>query len=51
MLGHTLPTTCNPIHDLVTTWLDRYGRRAEDTRLPPQEAERIAYAEMVGGDG
>lgn len=32
-------------------WLDRYGVRAEDTRFPQQDAERIAYAEMVGSDG
>jgi transposase len=32
-------------------WLDRYGVRAEDARFPQQEAERTAYAEMVGGDG
>jgi transposase len=34
-----------------TAWLDRYGLRAEDARFPQQEAERIAYAEMVGCDG
>jgi len=32
-------------------WLDRYGLRAEDSRLPQQDAERIAYAELVGCDG
>jgi hypothetical protein len=32
-------------------WLDQYGVRAEDSRFPQQEAERTAYAEMVGGDG
>lgn len=32
-------------------WLDRYGVRAEDTRFPQQDAECIAYAEMVGSDG
>lgn len=33
------------------SWLDRYGLRAEDARLPHPEAERTAYAESVGGDG
>jgi transposase len=33
------------------TWLDRYALRAEDARFPQQEAERTAYAEMVGCDG
>jgi transposase len=32
-------------------WLDRYRVRAEDTRFPQQEAERTAYAAMVGNDG
>lgn len=32
-------------------WVDRYGERASDYRLPQTEAERLAYAEMVGGDG
>ena len=32
-------------------WLERYGLRAEDARFPQQEAERTAYAEMVGCDG
>jgi transposase len=32
-------------------WLERYGLRAEDSRFPQQEAERTAYAEMVGCDG
>jgi transposase len=32
-------------------WLARYGARAEDARFPQQEAERTAYAEMVGCDG
>lgn len=32
-------------------WVDRYGRRAEEYRLPTGEKEREAYAEIVGGDG
>ena len=33
------------------TWLERYALRAEDARFPQQEAERTAYADMVGCDG
>jgi transposase len=32
-------------------WVERYGERASDYRLPQTEAERLAYAEMVGADG
>jgi transposase len=32
-------------------WYERYGRRIEDTRLPPKREEREAYAEAVGRDG
>ena len=32
-------------------WVERYGERASDYRLPKSEAERIAYANLVGADG
>jgi transposase len=32
-------------------WVERYGERTSDYRLPQTEAERLAYAEMVGADG
>ncbi|MGI8586327.1 MAG: IS1182 family transposase [Chloroflexia bacterium] len=32
-------------------WLDRYGARADDFRLPKKETERTAYALTVGRDG
>ena len=32
-------------------WVDRYGPRANDYRLPTTKAEREAYAEVVGADG
>ncbi|WP_435011983.1 IS1182 family transposase (plasmid) [Tundrisphaera lichenicola] len=32
-------------------WLERYGRRIEDSRLPHTEPQREAYAHAVGEDG
>ena len=32
-------------------WVDRYGVRMEDSRLPAGEAERQAWAQRVGQDG
>lgn len=32
-------------------WLDRYGPRFEDYRLPSQQNQRLAYAELIGTDG
>jgi transposase len=32
-------------------WLDRYGPRFEDYRLPSQQSKRQAYAELIGADG
>jgi transposase len=32
-------------------WYERYGTRIEDTRLPPGQAKRDAYAQLVGEDG
>jgi transposase len=32
-------------------WVYRYGPRVEDYRLPERQAERQAYAEVIGADG
>jgi len=32
-------------------WVDRYGPRVEDYRLPKSQAERDVYAELIGADG
>src|SRR5205823_4461256 len=32
-------------------WLDRYGHRIEEARLPRSQAERQALAEVIGQDG
>jgi transposase len=32
-------------------WLERYGRRLEDYRLPESKAERVALATVIGADG
>jgi transposase len=32
-------------------WYERYGKRIEDTRLPQGQAQRDAYAQIVGEDG
>ncbi len=32
-------------------WVDRYGPRADDYRLPKKDDARRSHAEMVGGDG
>jgi len=32
-------------------WVERYDRRAEDTRLPTKKEQRQALAQRIGGDG
>lgn len=32
-------------------WVERYGKRVDDYRLPKSKGEREAYAEQVGADG
>jgi transposase len=32
-------------------WDERYGKRSEETRLPPGQASRDAYAQRVGEEG
>lgn len=40
LLAHTLPE-----------WVDRYGPRVDDYRLPDTQAQRQAHAERIGADG
>jgi transposase len=35
----------------LTEWLERYGRRRDDSRLPASQVERQDYARQVGEDG
>ena len=32
-------------------WVERYGPRSEDSRIPAGEAERLAFAEEIGEQG
>jgi transposase len=32
-------------------WLERYGSRMEDYRLPESKEERVAFATIIGADG
>jgi transposase len=32
-------------------WLDRYGHRIEESRLPQNQEDRLAVAELIGRDG
>ncbi|MGP4089470.1 IS1182 family transposase [Streptomyces sp. KR55] len=36
---------------LMPAWPERYGRRAEEYRLPMEDAERLTLSETVGADG
>ena len=36
---------------LEPSWVDRYGKRFDDYRLPKDKAERQALAELIGADG
>ena len=59
-VAETLRATLNELATVAPAWLqamaplawyERYGKRIEDTRLPPGQASRDAYAQMVGEDG
>jgi len=39
------------IANIPVEWLDRYGKGAEEYRLPAEEKEREKFAEQVGRDG
>jgi transposase len=32
-------------------WVERYGHRIEESRLPRSQADRLAMAELIGADG
>jgi transposase len=60
LVGETLRAALHALATVAPAWLSRvvpsvwyqrYGRRIEDSRLPQAEAERQAYAQMVGEDG
>ncbi len=34
-----------------TAWIERYGHRIEESRLPKSEADRLVLAEVIGEDG
>jgi transposase len=37
--------------NIPAEWVDRYGQRAEESRLPAEDKEREKFAEQVGRDG
>jgi len=60
LVAETLRAALNALATVAPAWLqamaplawyERYGKRIEDTRLPPGQANRDAYAQMVGEDG
>src|SRR5687768_12662860 len=60
LVGETLRAALNELATAAPGWLrgavpaawyERYAGRVEDGRLPRAEAERAAYARMVGADG
>src|SRR6266511_2542856 len=55
-MRHALNTLAVAAPDFVLAqsyaeWVDRYGPRLEDYRLPEHQADRDAYAEIIGADG
>jgi transposase len=59
-VGQTLHATLNVLAiaapewvsvNVPTEWVDRYGKRVDDTRLPEKAKDRDAYAQMIGNDG
>jgi len=60
-VGETLRHALNVLADVAPDWLraqalspewvERYGRRVEEYRLPKGQAERQRYANVVGADG
>jgi transposase len=60
LVAETLRAALNAVATVAPDWLqglaplewyERYGTRIEDTRLPRDQADREAYAQMVGEDG
>jgi transposase len=59
-VGETLRAALNAVASVAPEWLgeqappewfDRYSHRIEESRLPKGQAERQAYAELIGADG
>jgi transposase len=59
-VGETFRYTLNTLAEVAPDWLrahgqadwiERYGDRLDDYRLPKQEKARLAYAEIIGADG
>jgi transposase len=59
-VGETLRAALNALATVVpewvrnkipAEWVERYGRRVEDYRLPESEKQRAEYADQVGVDG
>jgi transposase len=60
LVAETLRAALNAVATVAPDWLqglaplewyERYGKRIEDARLPRDQADREAYAQMVGEDG
>lgn len=60
LIGETLRAALNALASVVPDWIrahcpaewvERYGRRVEDYRLPKGERARAEYATMIGVDG
>ena len=60
LVAETLRAALNELATVAPAWLqgmaplawyERSGKRIEDTRLPPGQANRDAYAQTVGEDG
>src|SRR3989475_250219 len=60
LVAETLRAALNAVAAVAPAWLqavtplawyERYSRRIEESRLPKAQAEREAYAQMVGEDG
>ena len=59
-VGETLHATLNVLAvaapewvrvNIPTEWVDRYGKRVDEWRLPEEAKDRDAYAQMIGKDG
>jgi len=59
-VGETLRAALNDLavvapdwlrQQIAAAWVERYGKRFEESRLPTGDASRYAYAEQIGVDG
>lgn len=59
-VGETLHATLNVLAvaapewvrvNIPTEWVDRYGKRVDEWRLPKEQKDREMYAQVVGRDG